>query len=342
MAVVSMKQLLETGAHFGHITQKWHPSMKKYIYGSKSGIYIIDLRKTLKSLKDAYDYVSSISSKGGKILFVGTKHQARNIIKEEAIRSKNFYANYRWLGGELTNFNTIHQSIIKLRKIEEQAGKDRSYIGIIKKEASKLEKKRRKMEEALGGIKDMRKMPAAIFVVDPRKEGISLREARHLNIPIIAIVDTNCKPETVDYVIPANDDSSHTIKLITSVISAASIEGRKIYDYQMKEAKEAKFAAKKSKVEHGETKSKHTDTGANIKAVTKKKTNTIAPAVSKTKVSNEKIPEKVMESKEVDVQKKSNEEVGKKKTAESEKQVAETKIKTTIEETKSTSSQTTA
>ena len=200
---------------------------------------------------------------------MGTKHQARDIIKEEAIRSKNFYVNYCWLDGELTNFNTIRQSIIKLRKIEEQAGEDRSYIGIIKKEASKLEKKRRKMEEALGGIKDMRKMPATIFVVDPRKEAIALREARHHNIPIIAIVDTNCKPETVDYVIPANDDSSHTIQLITSVISAAAIEGRKIYDYQMKEAKEAKFAAKKSKVEHGEAESKHTDTGANGRCCTK-------------------------------------------------------------------------
>lgn len=240
MAVISMKSLLDSGAHFGHVTPKWHPKMRNYIYGAKSGIYIIDLRKTLAQLKEAYNQVANLSSKGGKILFVGTKIQARDIIANEAKRSNNFYINYRWLGGTLTNFNTIRQSINKLKKMEDAAGEDKSYAGMIKKEAAKMEKERRKMELVLGGIKDMRKMPAAIFIIDIDKESIALQEAKKLGIPVFAVVDTNCDPRDVDYLIPGNDDSLHSIELFTSVIASASIEGRKQYDNRAREAKEVK------------------------------------------------------------------------------------------------------
>lgn len=240
MTVVSMKTLLESGAHFGHVTPKWHPKMRNYIYGAKAGIYIIDLRKTLTQLKEAYNHVASLTAKGGKILFVGTKIQAREILVNEANRSNNFYINYRWLGGTLTNFNTIRQSINKLKKIEEAAGEDKSYTGMIKKEAAKMEKQRKKMELALGGIKDMRKMPAAIFIIDINRESIALQEAKKLGIPVIAVVDTNCDPRDVDYLIPGNDDSLHSIKLFTSVIASASIEGRKQYENRARDAKDAK------------------------------------------------------------------------------------------------------
>lgn len=247
MAVISMKSLLDAGAHFGHVTPKWHPKMRNYIYGAKSGIYIIDLRKTLAQLKEAYNQVANLSSRGGKILFVGTKFQAREIIAREARRSNNFFINYRWLGGTLTNFNTIQASIKKLKKFEDLAGEDKSYPGVIKKEAAKMEKERRKMELVLGGIKDMRKMPAAIFIIDIDKESIALQEAKKLGIPIIAVVDTNCDPRDVDYLIPGNDDSLHSIELFTSVIASASAEGRKQYDNRASEAKKEKEAAQKEK-----------------------------------------------------------------------------------------------
>ncbi|MBU2646789.1 30S ribosomal protein S2 [bacterium] len=245
MAVVTVRHLFESGAHLGHKTQKWHPKMKQYIYGSKSGIYIIDLRQTLEKLKAAYEYVLNISANGGKVLFVGTKFQARDIIVEEAERSDNFYVNLRWLGGMLTNFNTIKQSIVKLKKLEDIAGPDLDYVGVLKKEAVRMEKERRKLQNVLGGITELRKKPAAVFIIDIKREFIALNEAKKLGIPIIATADTNCDPRGIDFVIPGNDDSSHCIKLFTSVIASASIEGRKIYESKIEEVKVEKDQAEK-------------------------------------------------------------------------------------------------
>lgn len=241
-----MKTLFEAGVHFGHKTKKWHPKMKEYIFGSKSGIYIIDLRQTLSKLKESYEYVKNISANGGKVLFVGTKFQARDIIQEEADRSNNFYVNLRWLGGMLTNFSTIKQSIAKLKKLEDLAGKDFSYPGILKKEAVRLERQRKKLQSVLGGIVGLRKKPAAVFIVDIDRETIALKEAKKLGIPVIAVVDTNCDPRGVDYIIPGNDDSIHCIKLFTSVIASASIEGRKAFETKVKEMKQEKEKEKKA------------------------------------------------------------------------------------------------
>ena len=247
MATISVKHLFDAGAHLGHRTQKWHPKMKEYIYGAKSGIYIINLRKTLERLKEAYEYVLNISANGGKVLFVGTKYQDRDVVHEQADRSNNFFVNYRWLGGMLTNFTTIKQSIAKLKKLEEMAGPDRDYVGVLKKEGVRLERERKKLELVLGGITDLRKKPAAVFVVDIRKEFIAVNEAKKLGIPIIAIVDTNCDPRGIDFVIPGNDDSIHCIELFTSVIASASIEGRKIYETKILEVKKEKEKAEASK-----------------------------------------------------------------------------------------------
>lgn len=244
MAVISVKHLFDAGAHLGHRTQKWHPSMKEYIYGANSGIYIIDLRKTLERLKEAYEYVLNLSANGGKVLFVGTKYQARDVVQEQADRSNNFFVNYRWLGGMLTNFATIKQSIAKLKKLEDVAGPDRDYVGVLKKEGVRLERERKKLELVLGGITELRKKPAAVFVVDIKKEFIAVNEAKKLGIPIIAIVDTNCDPRNIDFIIPGNDDSIHCIELFTSVIASASIEGRKMYETKMAEMKKEKDSEK--------------------------------------------------------------------------------------------------
>lgn len=238
MAVISMQKLFEAGVHFGHKTQKWHPKMKEYIYGAKAGIYIIDLRKTMEKLKEAYEYVYKVSANGGKVLFVGTKFQAQDIIADAAAKSDNYYVNLRWLGGMLTNFSTIKQSIAKLRKFEEMAGPDGTYPGILKKEAVRADKQRKKLDAILGGIREMRKMPSAMFVVDIRREFIAVEEAKKLGIPIIAVVDTDCDPRGVDYVVPGNDDSIHCISLFTKVISAASVQGRKVYENKVKTLKQ--------------------------------------------------------------------------------------------------------
>jgi small subunit ribosomal protein S2 len=221
--------------------------MKEYIYGSKSGIYIIDLRKTLEKLKDAYEYVLNLSANGGKVLFVGTKYQARDVVREQAERSNNFYVNYRWLGGMLTNFSTIKQSIAKLKKLEDVAGPERDYVGVLKKEGVRLERERKKLELVLGGITELRKKPAAVFIVDIKKEFIAVNEAKKLGIPIIAIVDTNCDPRGIDFLVPGNDDSIHCIELFTSVIASASIEGRKMYESKMAEMKKEKAKAEAEK-----------------------------------------------------------------------------------------------
>ena len=225
MAVVSMKQLLEAGVHFGHQTRRWNPKMARYIFTERNGIYIIDLQKTVKKLEEAYMFVRDISTEGGEVLFVGTKKQAGDSIREEAERAGAHYVNARWLGGMLTNFKTIRRRIdrlAQLRKMEEDGTFDR----LPKKEVIKLNLEIEKLEKFMGGIKHMNKLPAALFIVDPRKERIAVAEAKNLGIPIVAIVDTNCDPDEIDYVIPGNDDAIRAVKLISSTMADAILEGR--------------------------------------------------------------------------------------------------------------------
>ena len=225
MAVVSMKQLLEAGVHFGHQTRRWNPKMAPYIYTERNGIYIIDLQKTVKKLEEAYAFVREISSNGGSVLFVGTKKQAQDAIREEAARCGGYYVNARWLGGMLTNFRTMRTRIdrlAQLRRMEE----DGTFAMLPKKEVIKHQAEIEKLEKYLGGVKEMKKLPAALFIVDPRKERNAIAEARKLNIPIVAIVDTNCDPDEIDYVIPGNDDAIRAIRLIASAMASAAIEGR--------------------------------------------------------------------------------------------------------------------
>ena len=246
MAVVSMKHFIEAGVHFGHQTRRWNPKMKPFIFGTKHGIHIIDLQKSLRMLKASFEFVRDLSARGETVLFVGTKPQARDIIREEAVRSNSFYINERWLGGLLTNFNTVKQSIGFMKKLEDERGEDGLYEGIIKKEAMRKEKKRLKLERALGGIKEMRKLPGAVFVIDCRKERIAVLEAQKLGIPIVAVVDTNCDPDNIDYVIPGNDDAIRAIHLFTSVIANAALEGRAIYDAQARSIEEEKPKPKRA------------------------------------------------------------------------------------------------
>ncbi|MBR5858930.1 MAG: 30S ribosomal protein S2 [Clostridia bacterium] len=225
MGVVSMKQLLEAGVHFGHQTRRWNPKMAEYIFTERNGIYIIDLQKTVKKIEEAYLFIRDIAAEGGNILFVGTKKQAQDAIKEEALRSEMYYVNVRWLGGMLTNFKTIKKSIQKLHNLNKMA-EDGTFELLPKKEVAALQKEMNDLEKNLGGIKDMKGLPAAIFVVDPKKEKNAVDEARKLGIPVVAIVDTNCDPDEVDYVIPGNDDAIRAIKLIAGTLADAIIEGK--------------------------------------------------------------------------------------------------------------------
>ena len=225
MSVISMKQLLEAGVHFGHQTRRWNPKMKEYIFTERNGIYIIDLQKTVKKAEEAYNFVRSVAEAGDNILFVGTKKQAQESIEQEAKRCEMFYVNQRWLGGMLTNFKTIQTRIAKLRKIEKMEA-DGDFAYLPKKEVIKLKAEQEKLEKNLSGIKDMKKLPGAMFVVDPRKEHIAVMEARALGIPVVAIVDTNCDPDEVDYAIPGNDEAIRAVKLIASKMADAVLEGR--------------------------------------------------------------------------------------------------------------------
>ena len=225
MSVIAMKQLLEAGVHFGHQTRRWNPKMAEYIFTERNGIYIIDLQKTVKKIEDAYEFIRSVAADGGEILFVGTKKQAQETIKEEAIRVGMHYVDARWLGGMLTNFKTIKKRIERLAQLHKME-EDGTFDLLPKKEVIGLRGEMEKLEKYLGGIKDMKKAPAAIFIVDPRKERIAISEAKKLDIPIVAIVDTNCDPEDVDYVIPGNDDAIRAVKLVVSTIANAVIEGR--------------------------------------------------------------------------------------------------------------------
>ena len=225
MGVVSMKQLLEAGVHFGHQTRRWNPKMAEYIFTERNGIYIIDLQKTVKKLEEAYMFIRDVAANGGEVLFVGTKKQAQDSIKEEAERVGAHFVNARWLGGMLTNFKTIQTRIKRLEQLHTME-EDGTFDLLPKKEVVKLNLEIEKLEKFLGGIKTMKKLPAALFIVDPRKEKIAVAEAKKLNIPIVAIVDTNCDPDEVDYVIPGNDDAIRAVKLIAGAIANAVIEGR--------------------------------------------------------------------------------------------------------------------
>lgn len=225
MAVVSMKQLLEAGVHFGHQTRRWNPKMAAYIYTERNGIYIIDLQKTVKKLEEAYNFVKETAAEGRSVLFVGTKKQAQEAIREEATRCNMFFVNSRWLGGMLTNFKTMRGRVDRmnqLRKMQE----DGTFDMLPKKEVIKLMHEQEKLEKYLGGVKDMKTLPGAIFVVDPRKEHNAIAEARKLGIPVVAIVDTNCDPDEIDYVIPGNDDAIRAIRLISGVMANAVTEGK--------------------------------------------------------------------------------------------------------------------
>lgn len=225
MSVISMKQLLEAGVHFGHQTRRWNPKMKKYIFTERNGIYIIDLQKTVKKVEEAYNWVKELAANGGTILFVGTKKQAQDSVKEEAERCGMFYVNQRWLGGTLTNFATIQKRIQRLKDIERMA-EDGTFDVLPKKEVVQLKKEQDRLEKFLGGIKEMKQLPDALFIIDPRKERIAVAEAHKLNIPIVGIVDTNCDPDEIDVVIPANDDAIRAVKLLTSKIADAILEAK--------------------------------------------------------------------------------------------------------------------
>ena len=223
MAVISMKQLLEAGVHFGHQTRRWNPKMDKYIFTERNGIYIIDLQKTVKKVEEAYNFVKSVAENNGTILFVGTKKQAQDSVAEEAARCGQFYINQRWLGGTLTNFETIKKRINRLKDLERMEA-DGTFEVLPKKEVILLKKEQERLEKFLGGIKNMRGMPDAVFIIDPRKERIAVAEARKLGIPIVGIVDTNCDPDEIDYVIPGNDDAIRAVKLLTAKMADAVIE----------------------------------------------------------------------------------------------------------------------
>ncbi len=271
MAVISMKQFLAAGVHFGHQTKRWHPNMAPYIYGIKNGVHVIDLRQTLTKLKEAYEYVKASAEEGRVPLFVGTKIQIQRIVKEEADRCGCPYINFRWLGGLLTNFGTVKQSIARMKTFEEVAGEDGSYEGVIKKEALMMERKRVKLERSLGGVRNMKSVPSMLFITDCHKEQLALKEAQKLGIPVVGIADTNCDPTGIDFVIPGNDDSPRAVALYANVIATAVMEGlaaRK--QTRIESITEEKAAAKKAKPA-AKAKEKENDVVSEAKAEEEKK-----------------------------------------------------------------------
>ena len=230
MTEISMKQLLEAGVHFGHQTSRWNPKMKPYIFGARNGIHIIDLQQTVKMFKEVYAFIRDLVSSGGQILFVGTKKQAQASIREEAERCGMFYVHHRWLGGTLTNFQTVRQSIERLKKLTEMENDPKIIEALKKKEMLGLKREEEKLERALGGIKGIKKLPDAIFVIDPRQEQIAVLEARKMGIPVVAVIDTDCDPAMVDYKVPGNDDAIRAIRLFCAIIADAAAEGRALYE----------------------------------------------------------------------------------------------------------------
>ncbi len=250
MPSISMKELLEAGVHFGHQTKRWNPKMKEYIFGERNGIYIVDLQKTLKLFKDAMRYVGEMAAQGKSVLFVGTKRQAQEAIAEEAARCSQYYVNQRWLGGLLTNISTVQRSIKRLKELDSMSVENGGYEGRAKKEVGRLERERKHLQQNLAGIKDMNGLPDLLFVIDSNKEAIAVKEARKLGIPVVAVVDTNCDPDEVDYVIPGNDDALRAIRLFTTKIADAVVEGRSL-------ATEQEFVAEKI-VSEDEAPAEHT------------------------------------------------------------------------------------
>jgi small subunit ribosomal protein S2 len=234
MTEISMKQLLEAGVHFGHQTSRWNPKMKPFIFGARNGIYIIDLQQTVKMFRTTFDFARDLGAQGGTILFVGTKKQAQDIVREEAERCGMFYVNNRWLGGMLTNFQTIRASIERLKKLEEIMGDPEMIRALTKKEMSENGREHQKLMAALGGIKNLRKLPDALWVIDTKKEYIAVAEANRLSIPVLAVVDTNCDPDFISYPIPGNDDAIRAIKLFTAAIADAVLEGKRIAEERQK------------------------------------------------------------------------------------------------------------
>ena len=244
MSVISMKQLLEAGVHFGHQTRRWNPKMKKYIFTERNGIYIIDLQKTVKKVDEAFNYVKDVAANGGNILFVGTKKQAQDTVRDEATRCGMYYINQRWLGGTLTNFETIRKRINRLKDIERME-EDGTTDVLPKKEVVDMLKEKDRLVKFLGGIKEMKSIPDAMFVIDPRKERIAIAEAHKLDIPVVGIVDTNCDPDEIDYVIPANDDAIRAVKLLTSKMADAVLEAKQGEETEVTEEVEAQVEAAK-------------------------------------------------------------------------------------------------
>ena len=242
MAEVSMKQLLEAGVHFGHQTSRWNPKMKPYIFGARNGIYIIDLQQTVKLFRDAYNYVRDLVADGGVIMFVGTKKQAQDAVREEADRCGMLYVNNRWLGGMLTNFQTIKASIDRLRRVEEILEDPKMIDALTKKEMLGIRRERDKLLVGMGGIKNMKRLPDALFVIDPKKEEIGVREANRLSIPVVAVVDTNCDPDLVDWKIPGNDDAIRAIRLFTAAVADAALEGKALAEERDRGKAEAEEA----------------------------------------------------------------------------------------------------
>ena len=243
MVDISMKQLLEAGVHFGHQTSRWNPKMKPYIFGARNGIHIIDLQQTVAMIKDLEVVVRDLAASGGQVLFVGTKKQAQDAVREEAVRCGMFHVHNRWLGGTLTNFSTIRQSIDRLRKLEEMVNDPKIIEALTKKEMLGLTREKDKLEQSLGGIKGMRKLPDAVFVVDPKQEEIAVKEARKLGIPVIAVIDTNCDPDMIDYKVPGNDDAIRAIRLFCSAIADAVLAGKGLYEQSLVKSKEEAKAA---------------------------------------------------------------------------------------------------
>ncbi|NCO51319.1 MAG: 30S ribosomal protein S2 [Deltaproteobacteria bacterium] len=270
MSQITMKQLLEAGVHFGHQTKRWNPKMKPYIFGARNGIYIVDLQKTVRYFKSAYQFVRETVAAGDKVLFVGTKKQAQDAIAEEALRTGQYFVNNRWLGGMLTNFATIKQSIDRLKKIEVMST-DGTFEKLTKKEVLQLDRERTKLEKNLGGIKNMAKLPGAIFIIDPKKEAIAVQEARRLGIPVVAVVDTNCDPDGIDYIIPGNDDAIRAIRLFASSMADACAEG----ETQRASARQSAAEGKDSDLVVIE---KRTETAPETEAVAVEKAAEAAPA----------------------------------------------------------------
>jgi len=292
MAVISMKQFLAAGVHFGHQTKRWHPNMAPYIYGIKNGVHVIDLRQTLTKLKEAYEYVKASAEEGRVPLFVGTKIQIQRIVKEEADRCGCPYINFRWLGGLLTNFGTVKQSIARMKTFEEVAGEDGSYEGVIKKEALMMERKRVKLERSLGGVRNMKSVPSMLFITDCHKEQLALKEAQKLGIPVVGIADTNCDPTGIDFVIPGNDDSPRAVALYANVIATAVMEGLAARKQTRTESiTEEKAAAKKAKPA-AKAKEKETDVVSEAKAEEEKK-----PEAKAKEKKAEETPAKIKEEK---------------------------------------------